>query len=106
MGNRLGLHSLLQSLIGVRTDGKANVYFQPPESVKMNYPCIVYTREFIDNKHADDAVYKQKIRYNVTVIDQDPDSEIATKISKISTTRYDRGFKSDNLNHDVFIIYY
>lgn len=106
MGSRLSLQTLLQNLIGVRPDGKANVYFQPPESVKMNYPCIVYARDRIDNSHANDTVYKQAIRYSVTVVDSDPDSEIVTKVSKLPTTYYDRGFKADNLNHDVFKLYY
>ena len=37
MANRLDLQALLEDLLGSR-----NVYYQPPESVKMNYPAIVY----------------------------------------------------------------
>ena len=106
MGSRLSLQTLLQNLIGVRPDGKANVYFQPPESVKMNYPCVVYARDRIDNAFADNSVYKQAVRYSITVIDSDPDSEIVAKVSKLQTIYYDRGFKADNLNHDAFKLYY
>lgn len=30
-----------------------NVYFQPPESVKLLYPCIVYKRSAGDTRFAD-----------------------------------------------------
>ena len=72
----------------------------------MNYPAIVYTRKTIDNSYANNSVYKQNYAYEITVIDKNPDSEIVNKISKLPTCRFDRHFKSDNLNHDVFTLYY
>ena len=101
MGTRLELQNLLENIIESR-----NVYYQPPESVKINYPAIVYSREDIVNVFADDIVYAQNHTYKLTVIDPNPDSEIVNKISKLSMCRFDRHFKSDNLNHDVFIINY
>lgn len=101
MGTRLELQTMLESVLGSR-----NVYFQPPENVRMNYPAIVYSRNRIDNNHANDGVYKQSLSYSVTVIDKNPDSEIVTKVSQLPMCRFDRHFKADNLNHDVFTIYY
>ena len=72
----------------------------------MNYPAIVYARKTIDNSYANNSVYKQNYAYEITVIDKNPDSEIVNKISKLPTCRFDRHFKSDNLNHDVFTLYY
>lgn len=86
--------------------GSRNVYFQPPETLKLQYPAIVYTRSDIRNTFADDEVYKQSFLYEVTVIDKDPDSAIVGKLSKLPRIRFNRHFKSDNLNHDVFTIYY
>lgn len=83
-----------------------NVYFQPPSNIKMEYPCIVYSRDRIDNVHGDNHVYNQKHRYQVTVIDEDPDSEITEKLSKFDKCRFDRRFVTDNLYHDVFSLYY
>lgn len=100
MANRFDLDEVFRSILGT-----GNVYFQPPESVKLVYPAIVYARKRIDNKHANDSVYKQDNAYEVTVIDPDPESEISTKISQLPTCRFDRHFKSDNLNHDVYTIY-
>lgn len=97
--NRIKLQNILEEILGSR-----NVYFQPPENIKMKYPAIVYTRSDIKNTYADNEVYKQDNVYQITVIDANPDSDIVKKISKLPMCRYNRNFKSDNLNHDVFVI--
>ena len=101
MHNRLDLHELLCEVLGSR-----NVYYSPPESVKIKYPAIVYSRSDIDNKFANDSVYKQSHVYSITVIDDDPDSEIVERMSSIPKCKFDRHFVSDNLNHDLFRLYY
>lgn len=97
--SRIKLQNILEEILGSR-----NVYFQPPENIKMKYPAIVYTRSDIKNTYADNEVYKQDNVYQITVIDANPDSDIVKKISKLPMCRYNRNFKSDNLNHDVFVI--
>lgn len=101
MPSRLELQTLLENILGSR-----NVYFQPPESVKMKYPAIVYGLDDIENSFADDGVYLSKKKYLVTVIDEDPDSPIVDKVAALPTCRFNRRFQSDNLNHDVFILYF
>ena len=101
MASRLDLDALLIELLG-----SENVYYQPPASVKMKYPAIVYSLEDIENMHSNNSVYKQNIAYQITVIDKDPDSEIVKKVSRLPMCRFNRHFISDNLNHDVFILYY
>lgn len=101
MNRREELHEILCEALGSR-----NVYFQPPESIKMKYPAIVYSRDDIDNSFANDSVYMQSLAYSVTVIDSDPDSEIVAKVSRLPRCQYDRHYKADNLNHDMFTIYY
>lgn len=101
MASRLDLQTMLEEILGSR-----NVYYQPPASIKMLYPAIVYSRNDILNTFADDAVYKQDTAYIVTVVDEDPDSEIVDKVSKLPKCRYNRHYESDNLNHDVFVLYY
>ena len=98
---RLELHELLCEILGSR-----NVYFQPPESVKMKYPAIRYKRNRIDNTFADNEVYRQALSYEITTMDSDPDSEIPLKVSRLPMCRHDRGYCADNLNHEVFVLYY
>lgn len=101
MASRLKLQTELEELLGTK-----NVYYSPPASLKMQYPAIVYSRSDIDNAHANNSVYKQEFAYEITVIDRNPDSEIVKKVSRLPRCRFNRHYPSDNLNHDVFTIYY
>lgn len=101
MAQRLDLQSLLVSILG-----SDNVYFQPPESLKLEYPCIVYNRADLDIAFADNKPYKHKKRYQVTVIDRDPDSDIHEKVAELPLCSYDRFFVVDNLNHDTYRLFF
>lgn len=101
MGSRLKLQTLLEELLGSR-----NVYYQPPSSVSMKYPAIVYSRYDILNDFADNSVYAQHTAYQVTVIDKNPDSEYVKKVSMLPSCSFDRHYTADNLNHDVFTLYF
>lgn len=85
--------------------GNGNVYFQPPSNTQMRYPAIRYERSGMAIKHADNGNYNRRIRYTVTVIDSDPDSEIVNRVSMLPYCYFDRHYVQDNLNHDVFEIY-
>ena len=99
---RLELHEILCTILGSR-----NVYFQPPESIKMNYPAFLYILVYIENQYANDGVYLSHRRYSVTVIDKDPDSEIVGKVSALQNCKFDRPpYQKDNLNHYVFTLFY
>ena len=101
MASRLQLQTELEELLGSK-----NVYYQPPASVKMSYPAIVYSRNDIRNDFANNDVYSQNRSYEVIVIDKNPDSEIVDKVSQLPMCRFDRHYTSDNLNHDVFTLFY
>ena len=99
MGQRLQLHQKL-------LDITPNVYFQPPEDLTMSYPCIAYQRDYADTKFADNEVYSHIKRYQVTVIDRDPDSLIPDKVAKLPRCLFSRFFAAKQLNHDIFTIYF
>lgn len=86
--------------------GNDNVYFQPPESIKLKYPCIIYERQRVDSDYADDMSYKREMVYNVTLIETDPDSETFEKILDLPQCYSDRFYTADNLHHGSFILYY
>lgn len=98
---RLAFDTLLREISGI-----PNIYFQPPSNIRLRYPCIVYEREEIRNRHADDSVYNQHTFYQVTVIDQNPDSVYVDRVSKMVQCDHVRFFATEGLNHDVFRIYY
>jgi len=101
MGRRLDLNTLLTGVLG-----STNVYFQPPDSTKMLYPCIVYQRDDAITEFAGNRPYSYTKRYQVTVIDRNPDSEIPDKVAALPMCKFNRFFISDNLNHDVFELYF
>ena len=83
-----------------------NVYFQSPPNVGMQYPCIVYTRDTARTVFADNSPYRRTKRYTLTIIDRDPDSPIPDQIAQLPLCSHQRFFTADNLNHDVFDLYF
>ncbi len=85
--------------------GSDNLYFDPPASKKMHYPCIRYSRSYIDTVNADNSVYLAGKRYEVIAIYYDVDSDLPDNI--IHNTEgllfsHDRHYVADGLHHDVF----
>lgn len=101
MRTRLEFQSMLEKILGSR-----NVYFDPPATIMMNYPAIIYSIDEFANRHANNSVYSQMIGYMITVIDKNPDSEIVKKIAKLPLSSFNRHYVSDNLHHNVFTLYY
>ena len=99
MGQRLQLHQLLETFT-------ENVYFQPPTNIQLKYPCIVYKRDFAETKFADDKPYNHTKRYMIMVIDQDPDSDIPDKVASMPMSLFNRFYTADNLNHDVYSVFF
>lgn len=71
----------------------------------MQYPCITYRPLSARTEFADDLPYRYTKRYQVTVIDQNPDSDIPDKIAGLRMCVFDRHYVANNLNHDVFNLY-
>lgn len=98
--SRLRLHNMLEKALGSN-----KVYYQPPENVKLEYPCIVYHVSNGNTNFASNLPYKFNIFYQVLFISRDPDDEIREKIAMLPTCRYDRAYKANDLNYDVFRLY-
>lgn len=91
--------TLLQAILGSK-----NVYFQPPESVKLKYPCIVYNISKNDPEFADDEVYDLKHRYIVRLIcdSVDYDGPLKDKITKILKVPMTQVYSRDGLYHCIY----
>ena len=101
MSNRTDLQAKLERILGSR-----NVYYQPPESVKINYPAIIYSRTDIEIRHADDTAYARTNCYEIIVIDKRPDNAAIDQILSLPCCSFDRHYTADNLHHDVLTLYY
>lgn len=101
LNKRLGLQAQLVELLGAQ-----NVYFQPPATIKMSYPCIVYQLEDFFVTNADDIMYNHKNRYQLTYIDRNPDSDIPLQLQAMEYCDLASTFITDGLNHYVFTLYH
>lgn len=101
MASRLELQTMLEEILGSK-----EVYYEPPESIKMEYPAIRYSKAKPDNKFADNKAYLKHTRYEITVIDRMPDNPVIDKLLELPYCSYDRPYTADNLNHDVLTIYF
>lgn len=72
----------------------------------MRYPCIRYSLAGDEAKFADNRLYSHLKRYEVTVIDHDPDSSLPDLVGALPYCRLDRWYAADDLNHWVYILFF
>lgn len=102
MPSRIDMQAKLEHILGSR-----NVYFEPPESVMLRYPCFVYKRRPTSLRRADDSAYTRINHYEVTYISKDPDSGIIdTMLDNYQMCSHSQTFTTDTLSHEVFDVYY
>lgn len=106
MASRLSLHEDLKTLLG-----SSNVYYQPPESLKIKYPCFIYRLSSANVTPADNDIYLYTRQYQLTFITKDSDSELIDEIPKFFAKKFkgcrmSAHFTSDNLNHYNYTIHY
>lgn len=100
--SRLQLSEILNKIMGVTK----RVYFQPPPTVKMSYPCIIYKLDDIDTTFADNNPYSLMKKYVVMAVTTDPDSDLPMKIAQLPMCTINRIYAADNLYHYVFDLYF
>lgn len=83
-----------------------NVYFQPPDNIRMKYPAIIYKVYLTEDEYANNNKYLGCTYYELTVVDRNPDSEVAMAVYRLPKSSFVREFKSDDLNHYIFRVYY
>lgn len=101
MGTRLSLQTQLETLLG-----SSNVYYQPPASIKLVYPCIVYDLDNTYVKHANNKLYKKDKRYSLTYITRNPDDPKVDAFLELDYCAFNRSFTVDNLHHYTYTLYY
>lgn len=101
MRPRSELHDILLDILGTEY-----VYFQPPPTVQMQYPCIVYHRDDMEVDRANNGVYLNTTRYSVVYIDKNPDSTVPKLIAALPMCSYSRFYTANNLNHDAFNLFF
>lgn len=86
--------------------GINNFYFNPPESTKMTYPCIVYTFNNFDVRRASGKPYIYTRSYKVILIGTKPYEDIKDKIILgMDYCDFINQYINDNLYHYVYTIF-
>ena len=101
MGTREDLDALFCSTLG-----SENVYFQPPENLKIQYPCIIYSLDGFHDHRADNTTYNRRRRYDVIYITRDPDDEMIETLEDLPCCSMGSPYTVDNLHHYPYTIYY
>lgn len=84
-----------------------NVYFQPPESLKMQFPCIRYKLSDIKTWKANNKLYNHMQCYEVVYITREPDNELVDNILKaFDFIEFSSVMVVDNLYHYRYKLFY
>lgn len=98
---RVELQDALEDFMGSR-----NVYFRPPESVKLKYPCIIYNVRSGDSQYADNSTYIFHRSYDIQIIHKEADTDLIERfVFTFPKAKFDSSFAVDNLIHENFILY-
>lgn len=102
MASRLNLQKDLINLLGSK-----HVYFDPPESIKLQYPCFIYQSDIPYTLNANNHLYKFNKRYSVTYVDENPDNDMTERLlDYFQYASAGNPYTSDDLHHYPFDIYY
>lgn len=98
---RVKLHHVLEDIISSR-----HVYFQPPESVKLEYPCIVYNLAKVPVQHADNTVYLMNPKYVIRYISKGPDDRTKLLLVQSLGVPIIQTYAQNGLYHYIYELYY
>lgn len=101
MSSQPSVQRILENATGLKT-----VYFQPPDSLKIIYPAVIYSLSNLQTTYANNKKYIGYDVYKVTIITKDPRSDLHEKIDCLDFCDFDRAYVSDGLHHFVFTLYH
>lgn len=79
-----------------------HVYFDPPESIKMTYPCFVYHFIGSDTLYANGKPYVNSEEYSVRYITKKADPDLPKAIMELPYVSFESHYTADNLHHFMF----
>ena len=101
MKTRLEIQALLEEIPGVK-----KVYFKAPPNKSMVYPCIIYQTNNTNTMKANNKKYLKYRNYLLTLVTDNPDTDIIDRIEDLQYCTFDRQFVNDNKYHYIFSIYF
>jgi hypothetical protein len=99
--NRLELRDVLSSIMEDSGE-EPHLYFQPPETIKLEYPCMVYHLKTLTSRKANDKPYHKIIGFDITYITRSPASSVPSRMLSEQYMNFDRYYTSENLHHYAY----
>lgn len=98
---------ILRELLMEKTDIDY-CYYDPPASIRMTYPCVIFHLSDQDVIYADNQAYLSRLRWDVTIVDPvSTNGEIyIMEMIQLPMCRFGRHYVADNLHHYTFSLYY
>ena len=91
MANRMTLHRKFKVIC-------PKVYFQAPDSEKMEFPCIRYQLNDVKSTMADDLIYVGRREYRVQILSRDVDTEILGQVLALPFTKFKNFMTVNDIN--------
>lgn len=99
--NRLELREKL-SIFMEECGETPKLYFQPAESVKLEYPCMIYHLKTLTSRKANDRPYHKTIAFDITYVTRSPASKVPTRMLAEPLFAFDRYYTAENLHHYAY----
>ena len=98
--DRAELHQQLATILG-----SSYVYYQPPESIKLQFPCVIYELSSKIGNYANDRRYYTGTGYTLTLVTATIDDPRCSLLEQLKYCKFNRYYASEGLHHYVYTIY-
>ena len=78
------------------------IYYEPPESIKLTYPCAIMSRGNIQFADANNYKYLKTVRYSLTYITKTINDPLADTIAEYDHMVHGDSYTSDHLYHHTY----
>lgn len=103
MSKRMLIRQILTEAIR-KSNEDYKLFYNPLSDDKLTYPCIIYKRDGIRQRHADNIRYHTHEVYQITIIDKRVETPILPYLLDNQYCVYENEFIVDNMRHTILKI--
>ena len=103
MSKRMLIRDILMKAIQ-KSNEDYKLFYNPTSNTTLTYPCILYKRTGIRQRHADNICYHSHEVYQVTIIDKRVGTPILPQLLENQYCVYENEFIVDNMHQTILKI--
>nr|DAD73345.1 MAG TPA: tail completion protein [Siphoviridae sp. ctKm44]DAE09866.1 MAG TPA: tail completion protein [Siphoviridae sp. ctJdE31] len=103
MSKRMLIRDVLMKAIQ-KSNEDYKLFYNPVSNTNLTYPCILYKRSAVRQRHADNIRYHTHESYEITVIDKRVESPVIDILLDSQYCVYENEFIVDNMHHTILKI--